>query len=202
MQASAYDFRRPEGGLAGLHDWLVARHVDELMATFVTDTLWFYYWYFLWPSARDVLPVEIGAASRETLEVFLTVPFEADGDGGRGVPETDISRLREEFVSEVARPLGEDIRGGIEFVAYPTMAVRLNEPVSAMLLETEQQYISVFVGDLLHDLRSFMPAEALEQWIDTPNTRFGGMAPRELLRSPDMRAVRDLILEARHGLPT
>lgn len=201
MEAIGYGFQRSEGGLDGLHDWLVAHHLDVSAAAFTTDTLWFYYWYFLWPESRDSLTVMVDASTEPGLEVSLTVPSAPSDGSGRNVPEVDVSRLSREFVREVTEPLEDSVRTEITFVPYQIFEARLNERVSAESAQSEREYSSVFVGDLLHDLESLMSAEALRQWVATPNARFGGATPRELLRTPEKRLIRDLILEARHGLP-
>jgi len=172
------------------------------MATFVTDTLWFYYWYFLWPAAQDVLPVEISVSPDRGPLVRLAVSLAPETESAYGVHEDQLPHLREAFQREVAEPLREAVRMEIAFTPTETLHGRLNEPMDEDLVGGEAGYRTVFVGDLLHDLQSLLPPEAFEQWIHAPNARFGGAAPRALLGTPGQRLLRDIILEARHGLPT
>jgi hypothetical protein len=202
MEARTYPFWRREGGLEGLAGWLVSHRVPPLTATFVTDSLWFYYWYSLWPVAQDVLPVAISARSERWALVLLTVPVARGAEGALGAPSDWIPQLEEAFEREVAEPLRAEVRLEIAFVPADGVAGRLEERVGDEAVGEERGYRTLFVGDLLHDLQALLPADALERWIETPNAQFGVVAPRALLRTPDQRYLRDLILEARHGLPT
>jgi hypothetical protein len=166
----------------------------------VTDTLWFYYWYFLWPSAGDAVPVEIAASSEPRVNVSLVVPVATGASNEPGVREQDLPMLKDTFAHEVAESLADTLRLALRFGPSQIITGHLDEQ-RAQPSGDSQVYHTVLVGDLLEDLRSLLPAGGLEQWLESPNTRFGGATPRELLRTQEMRLLRDLILEVRHGLP-
>ena len=55
--------------------------------------------------------------------------------------------------------------------------------------------------DILKELREVLDGD-LDTWLDTPNERFMGRAPRELIGTSREIHVRNWIRRVKHGIPT
>ncbi len=61
--------------------------------------------------------------------------------------------------------------------------------------------LGVFVDDLGGELESVFGSDLMNAWLQAPNAQYGGSRPVALLGTQGDRALRDLVLAAKSGMP-
>jgi hypothetical protein len=197
--------RWADRALQQLGRWLTAEDVLEEQSVLVVDAIWSFYSYGILPILRQYLPIGITAIrqSNSVIRIVVHIPThvsENDSHNSRPIyiEGDQINVLTSTFDRLVSRRFADDLNFELRFFG-PEIDIEYD--VRTYAENWPGVFMGIYVDNVYAELGKIMNPESIKGWLDTPNSRFGGMKPKSLLRDPERDyLLRNLVSSVKHGI--